>query len=238
MGDNKDELLVNSYTRDDSTSSERDRVAVIKNGKIEVTDGIVINLDLPSQQISGDVKKNQEKLKKQRRSKYKELDLSKNVSINNKPQEFTQSAKEILDAVINDETIGGIRIAESIMKPNFRFSSQISSELTATDLSEFAAALLAKSRSIVVKKRIDKASQKRIEQAYKYAAKMYTVIEELKEKAGIKTLQETVDLLNVEKIQTAKGTEAEPGRWHIGTLQVLQKRWKELGLMPHTLKPR
>ncbi|GAB3754735.1 hypothetical protein [Spirosoma pomorum] len=138
-----------------------------------------------------------------------------------KRHSFSATAKEVMRAVANGEQIDGVNIGERLLDPSFRFELPNDPDY-ATDLSDAFTALLARQRT----KTVSKMSEGRIKQADEYATKMFSVIKEMQDNAGVTTLRGTVDLLNENSVKTFK----PGGKWHMGTVQGLQRRWKELGL--------
>lgn len=140
---------------------------------------------------------------------------------------FNHTLKEILEAIIDDKEIDNIKLADKVQDPDFHFKLELNPEL-GTSLSDAFTAILSRARSVMTQKRVQKASEKRNQQANEYAAKMYEVITNLKVEAGVSSFRGTVDLLKQRNVQAPNGGK----EWHISTLQDLQKRWRELGLIP------
>ncbi|RYC66968.1 hypothetical protein [Spirosoma sordidisoli] len=147
------------------------------------------------------------------------LDKSSETSL----REFESSTEAILNAIINGKTIEGVDIAESIQNPQFRFKSTKDPVISAS-MSEAFAILMSRARSEAGKK----GSAERNRKSDEFAANMYNVIQNMQVESGVTTLQATVDLLNERGVRTYSGQEGS--KWHLKTLQDLQKRWAKLGL--------
>ncbi|MCK8491778.1 recombinase family protein [Spirosoma sp. RP8] len=146
--------------------------------------------------------------------------------------EFNRSAEEILLSIISDKKIEGIDLAEAMQNPDFRFKSTIDPELSAS-ISEAFAVLLKKVRLTTGRIGAAKANKKRIKKADEYAVRMYEVINNIKQETGVSTFRATVEQLTQRGIDTPNG-----GKWSTNTLQDLQKRWRNLGLVVSTAKPK
>jgi hypothetical protein len=137
---------------------------------------------------------------------------------------FDLSTRDIVDAIICNDEIGGINIVQAIQNPNFRFKSTIEPELSIA-VSEAMAVTLNKLRSNVGKIGSANSVKKRIHKADEYASKMHKVLEEIKSKKEKITLRAIADEL------TTKGFSPPQGdKWHANTVRSLQKRIATLGL--------
>lgn len=146
-----------------------------------------------------------------------------------KPREFDLSAKALLEAIIKRKKVAGVDIVQKIQDPHFRFTSTIDPDLSAS-MSEAFAVLLSYGRSKAGKK----GNVERNRKGDQFATKMHAMIQNMQSESGVTTLQATVDLLNQKGVKTY--SEREGSKWHLKTLQDLQKRWKALGLIPEKPK--
>ena len=134
----------------------------------------------------------------------------------------TVSLPQLFDAISEDIPVEGLSIKEKMKDPFFQFIT-----LDNPDLSFKASKAI--SRIVRSSQKIDpitaKAGRdKQKETADEYASNIFDIVKDARER-GIKTFRATVDYLNENEIPTFRG-----GKWHLKTLQDLQKRWKELGL--------
>lgn len=143
---------------------------------------------------------------------------------------FNVPLKELLCAIKNGETIDGINLREKIRDPNFRFKTNRKSEsILSTAFSEVIATVLQSNKPYRLNKHaLEKSIHTRNENADEFAKSMYDIITRIKEEdKKISSYRETVKALNERHVSTYRG-----GDWHIKTLQDLNKRWQELGLIP------
>ncbi|MBN8825842.1 MULTISPECIES: hypothetical protein [unclassified Spirosoma] len=173
-------------------------------------------------------------LPKQIDNEHKDSALSAEQSQNQLPISFKASVRDIVKAIATNVDIQGVNLVDRVQDPGFRFTSEVDPDF-GTDLSEAFAVLLARARALAsqlhsetAKKGGATSSISRNEHANAYAAKMFGMISDLKSEHGISTYQAVVDLLNDKKVETAGGKTT----WHIKTLQNLEKRWQNLGLVP------
>lgn len=137
---------------------------------------------------------------------------------------FHSTLNEIITAISENKPVEGIDLIHELQNPSFRF--RIENDPAGYKLSEAFTKILTQSRSSAGKKGAKKSSAKRNESADEFAKEMYDVIEHMKAEAKVKTIRDTVHLLNLEGVKTPNG-----GKWRINTIQTLQKRWRELGLI-------
>lgn len=159
--------------------------------------------------------------------KYKGEKLTKRYRDNPKPIELDVSAQDIIEAIIYDQDVNGINIVDKLLEPTFRFKSNNDSIVSASDLSEALSIVIAKARSKPGKKGSTTTNVIRKQKADEYAKNMYEIITKLKAETGVSTYEATLALLREKEVKTPNG-----GKWHISSLQDLQKRWVELGLTP------
>ncbi|MCK8491752.1 hypothetical protein M0L20_07800 [Spirosoma sp. RP8] len=147
---------------------------------------------------------------------------------------FKSNTQELVKAIFEEKEIEEVNLAEKIQNINFRFLSLVDTD-NSYYTTEVLASTIIKSREqaandgakLIVKKAAHESSKKRNEAADKYAMNMFSVVENIKAETGVSTIRGIVELLDKREIATPNG-----GQWRINTIQTLQKRWQELGLVP------
>lgn len=137
----------------------------------------------------------------------------------------------VLEAIERKNIIEGVNIAEKIKDPLFRFVTIENTELS-YKISTVISIIYKDARTLNPDV-AELGRQKNRENADEFAKKMRDVVTTIQLQEKISSYRETVKALNEKHIPTYRG-----GEWHIKTLQDLNKRWKELGLMSHATKPK
>ncbi len=154
-------------------------------------------------------------------------------------EKLSSSIDNIIDSIRSQTDIEGIPLHEKILDPNFRFVSS-KNPAQSRDLSEAFALVVKLSRdngfvdgfSQGARKGTEAAVSKRVSDADEFAKNIFSVVEKVKHDSGVSTIRGTVDKLNQKGIQSPNG-----GKWNKSSMQLLQKRWKELGLVSPKLNP-
>lgn len=138
------------------------------------------------------------------------------------PYPFRSSLVQVLEAIKTQEPIEGINLLESIKNSSFSFTTNDSPELSS---------LVSEILSIAIKfgdtfkpEIQDLGRQAVKDNADDFAKELFPVVQKIKREHHVESFRETIDLLNMKKINTARG-----GKWHMSTYQNLVKRWKKLG---------
>lgn len=134
-----------------------------------------------------------------------------------------ESLKDVIEAIRNNSTINGININKEIKNKSFRFQTNDDPE-TSLKISELLATFYKDGQqSSPTLGALGR--QKSKENADEFAIQMFNVITDLQKQEKVTSYRETARILNEKGIQTDRN-----GKWHVNTLQMLKKRWKELGL--------
>jgi phosphoribosylformylglycinamidine (FGAM) synthase-like enzyme len=145
---------------------------------------------------------------------------------------FSEPLDHILKAITERKEIDGINISEAVRDHNFRFYTK-DQPLLSLEISNVVAQVSKDLKRKVPPQFLQSGREKKSEHANEFASRMHETINQLKLAEKISTYRETAKFLNEKKFPTYAG-----GKWHVSTLQELNKRWKKLGLSPFTTNPK
>lgn len=203
-------------------SKLKDTYEKIHNGYIDLTidNSAKIPYYVQISTISSELP--QVKVLKKNTSSISKPSLKSRVVKSKQLKQFNSSLVDILEAIKKADSIEEVNIVEAIRNPNFRFTTPDHPELSLLVSDVLSIAIKFGNE---IKPEIQQLGTKAIKKnANEFAKEMFPVIQNLKRDHCIDTFRETVDLLNMKKIKTARG-----GKWHLGTYQKLVERWKSLG---------
>lgn len=162
------------------------------------------------------------KLKENLTSK-KAVELQAQLIAGGKQVRIFNCLDDVLAAIVENKEIESCNIAQEMRENKlFRFVCRDRPE----DSLKFSEAMAA-GITTVMGYAAQKSRESRSKNADDYAREMYETINRLKREEKVSTFRATVEMLNKQEVPTANG-----GKWHIKSLQSLNKRWKDLGLGP------
>jgi hypothetical protein len=138
--------------------------------------------------------------------------------------EFSTSIDEVVAAITQKKNVEGVHLLKKIQDPKFRFVSLGDVE-NSLAISNSYAVIVEVSRTASLRKAHQAGLKKRQKTADEFAKTMRSIIEKLKDENSLSSYRSVVKALNDKRITTYRG-----GKWHVQTLQDLEKRWKDLEL--------
>lgn len=136
---------------------------------------------------------------------------------------------QVLTSIIENAIIENLNVKELIKKPQFRFITKDNQKLSFI-VSDAISVVYKDARSLSPET-AELGRKKNRENADDYARNMLDVVKKIQQELNITSYRETVKALNERQVPTYRG-----GDWHLKTLQDLNKRWKDLGLVPSEKK--
>jgi len=142
---------------------------------------------------------------------------------------FSIPLRKVLLAISTRTDIDGFNIADAIQNQTFRFYTKDFPLLSLEASNALAESIREAKKPSIEFSRMGR--QRRTENADDFAVRMHEIIGKLKTEERMSSYRETIKVLNEKEIPSPMG-----GRWHVRTLQDLNKRWQELGLSPPAYK--